>query len=291
MKRLGALRSRVVFGLALFGAAASGCRGCGKHDERRTSPWIAPTQCSSAADCAGSDPCVQPACVDERCSFQVAAKGTSCDDGNVCNGIATCDGQGRCSAGIPPVVDDGNACTIDTCDPVRGVEHQPIPVDDFDACTRDDCDPKTGVIRHDTLVVDDGDPCTVDSCDPKTGVQHRQPDSFYACGVTCRAGFHAISRTASRECGEPDGVRSFCVPDCGESFYSCDLACPAGFHAASVSVNAQCGTTSVPQRFCLKDSGDSFYTCDARCPKGYRQRSEMKSAQCGSAPMIGCARE
>lgn len=285
-------RVHLAVGVTVIAALLSGCRGCGRDKaHRRTLDRPAPSNCATAADCAISEPCVRPDCVQGRCLFEPVSKGTSCDDGNLCNGAEQCDGEGQCASGSAPIVDDGNACTIDSCDPARGVEHQPIPVDDFDACTRDDCDPKTGVIHHDTIQVDDGDACTVDSCDSRAGVQHKAPDPFYVCGVSCRQGFHAISRVESRECGEANGVRSYCVPDCGPSFYSCDLACPSGYHSSSLSVNAQCGTTSVPQVFCLKDGGESFYTCDARCPKGYGARSEMKGAQCGGRMVIACAKE
>ena len=55
------------------------------------------------------------------------ASGTSCADGDVCNGDETCNGTGTCVAGAPPVVNDGNACTADACDPETGVAHIPLP--------------------------------------------------------------------------------------------------------------------------------------------------------------------
>jgi len=51
------------------------------------------------------------------CSLEL--DGTSCSDGNVCNGVETCQG-GVCAPGIALDCDDGNQCTTDSCDPVVG---------------------------------------------------------------------------------------------------------------------------------------------------------------------------
>src|SRR5207245_7616004 len=45
-----------------------------------------------------------------------------CSDNNVCNGVETCS-SGACHARTPPVIDDGEPCTTDSCDPILGVSH------------------------------------------------------------------------------------------------------------------------------------------------------------------------
>jgi hypothetical protein len=55
-----------------------------------------------------------------------AALGTVCG-GNACVGLSTCDASATCQAGAPPKLTDGDACTIDSCDPATGVSHIPIP--------------------------------------------------------------------------------------------------------------------------------------------------------------------
>ena len=46
-------------------------------------------------------------------------------------------------------VDDGNACTVDACNPATGaVSHAPVEIDDLVACTVDVCDPVTGLVTH-----------------------------------------------------------------------------------------------------------------------------------------------
>jgi hypothetical protein len=74
--------------------------------------------CNGAEVCDGAGTC-QP-------GTNLGA-GASCADGNACNGDETCNGLGSCLAGPPPVVDDGNVCTADACDPNAGVSHVPLP--------------------------------------------------------------------------------------------------------------------------------------------------------------------
>jgi hypothetical protein len=49
----------------------------------------------------------------------------SCNDGNACNGGETCQ-RGVCTAGTPPNCDDGDPCTIDTCDAATGCQHAAV---------------------------------------------------------------------------------------------------------------------------------------------------------------------
>ncbi|HEU4582448.1 MAG TPA: RHS repeat-associated core domain-containing protein, partial [Polyangiaceae bacterium] len=66
-----------------------------------------------------------------------ALQPSDCSDGNACNGPEGCS-EAHCVPGTPPVVDDANACTADSCDPASGVQHEPLAAgtvcDDFFAC-------------------------------------------------------------------------------------------------------------------------------------------------------------
>jgi hypothetical protein len=53
--------------------------------------------------------------------------------------------------------------------------HTPVPCDDGDACTVDSCDPAVGTCTHSPASCDDGNACTVDSCDPVGGCRHQVP--------------------------------------------------------------------------------------------------------------------
>ena len=76
------------------------------------------------------NPCVVLTCLDGGIVPEYLT-GTSCDDGDICNGSEVCDGAGTCITTPNTAVqyDDGDAETIDICDPETGVvTHPPIGV-------------------------------------------------------------------------------------------------------------------------------------------------------------------
>src|SRR5690606_24026425 len=78
----------------------------------------------SAPDLDDENPCTADACDPSGgVTHTPVSAGISCDDGDLCNGESLCDDAGSCVAGSSPVIDDGNACTDDSCDPVAGVIH------------------------------------------------------------------------------------------------------------------------------------------------------------------------
>jgi hypothetical protein len=98
--------------------------------------------------------------------------GDECDDGNACT-VASCDlvlgcvftPIPGCDACTGVICNDGDDCTVDSCDPVTGTcVFTPIP-GCFDPCAGVDCD--------------DANACTVDSCDPATGCVNE--DISYTC--------------------------------------------------------------------------------------------------------------
>src|SRR6478736_3880494 len=92
--------------------------------------------CSSTGQCtAGAvptiddgNPCTADACDPvQGVTHAPVAAGLSCADSTVCNGDERCDALGSCITGAALVVDDGDVCTTDSCDPVAGVSHVAIP--------------------------------------------------------------------------------------------------------------------------------------------------------------------
>lgn len=105
------------------------------------------TSCSDSDVCNGAEVCdgnatcvagVAPAigdgnpCTADACdpvlgvAHPPVAAGTPCPDGSACNGDETCDATASCVPGAPPLLDDSDPCTVDTCDAVAGVVHTPI---------------------------------------------------------------------------------------------------------------------------------------------------------------------
>lgn len=244
---------RLALTLLVALAALSGCDGCSKKPERKTERERRSDEptCVENADCDDGKPCTRDECAAGECVRAPLPAGESCDDGDVCNGVSTCDDSGRCKTGPAPSFDDGNPCTEDACDPVRGPTHVAVAVDDQDVCTNDACNSQTGEVTHEPVSIDDGDDCTFDSCDPKSGPRHQRSEAFHTCEAACGAGFHVASRAASPRCGARDALETFCVPDCGKSFHSCDANCPDRYEKRGESLNPRCGTTASKQVFCV----------------------------------------
>ncbi len=92
--------------------------------------------CSLPYDC-NSGFCVDSLCCDSTCDgpcmtcrpggkCQAVPDGTSCSDNLLCNGDEVCK-TGTCTPGVPLDCDDGNPCTLDSCDQSHGCIHTPLP--------------------------------------------------------------------------------------------------------------------------------------------------------------------
>jgi len=90
----------------------------------RNAPLPSGSSCADGNACNGDELCDGAGACQPGTPLDA---GASCTDGNACNGDETCDGIGSCLAGTPPTVHDDNACTADTCDPASGVSHAPLP--------------------------------------------------------------------------------------------------------------------------------------------------------------------
>lgn len=161
----------------------------------------------SAVDCDDGNICTVDTCDPETgCDNDGTGVAIGCNDNNACTTSDVCQGdaagtcQGTDTSGVD--CDDGNVCTVDTCDPVTGCDNDgtgvtigcddnnacttndvcqgdaagtcegtdtsAVDCDDGNVCTVDTCDPESGCI-HVSLECDDGDPCTDDTCDPEIG--------------------------------------------------------------------------------------------------------------------------
>src|SRR5262245_26428036 len=158
---------------------------------------------SNPVSCDDGNPCTTDSCdPGSGCIHNPVINGIACGDGNVCNGIETCQ-SGSCALGTPPNCDDGNVCTIDACDALSGCTHQQTPgccatdadCSDNSACTINErCRNQT--CSSDPLPCNDGNPCTSDDCDPATGCRFTPVPNGQACGAldfcagleTCQAG-------------------------------------------------------------------------------------------------------
>jgi hypothetical protein len=145
------LASSLLLGLAAILAGSAGCtkdpavaptppRDLGSADMPATDMPSVPT-CTSSAQCDDGEACTIDGCgasgrceyttIDAMCAAdEVCVVGMGCirrgggacttdpecDDGNFCNGAERCAGR-VCVSGGPESCDDGNACTVDSCNP------------------------------------------------------------------------------------------------------------------------------------------------------------------------------
>ena len=177
----------------LFGGAAcvvapacdpdAGCPSADAIDWAASSASCATqNQCATSSTCDPSDPGADPVtgCVT-----------TYKPSGALCSLDAPCVQEAECQAveggGIECVVvvecDDGDACTIDSCEDAACVA-TPMDCADDNPCTTESCDEGACSAAADPTVCDDDNPCTVDSCDPDAA-QTCSHDSISGCDAVC----------------------------------------------------------------------------------------------------------
>jgi hypothetical protein len=154
-------------------------------------------------NCDDANACTTDSCDPELgCRHQSVEDGRSCSDGNVCNGAETCAG-GACTAGTPLACDDGNPCTIDGCDRLRGCisgfEGTGTPCNDGSRCTQTDiCDGAGACVGTNPVVCRALGPCRdVGACNPDTGTCSDPPARD---GTPCDNGSTCVTETLSDSC-------------------------------------------------------------------------------------------
>jgi len=256
--------------LAFAGVMASGC-----PDDTTTTPSItadANTDATSQGDGSSADTNPQAdADADGGCG-----EGDPCNDGDPCTDNDVCT-AGVC-AGTAKVCDDGNACTVDSCDPGTGqCTNEPaadgVACDDGDACTNGDAC-TTGACAGTAIECDDGEACTTDSCDPSTGqcvndgeaLTGTPCDDGVACTETdtCGAG-SCIGETIDCADGDP------CTVDgCDDATGACNndaaaaegLACDDGVPCTIDDACDAAGGCAGTQNPCDDDNGCTIDGCD-----------------------------
>lgn len=170
--------------------------------------------CTSNGECAGQPKACRADASDctgicnpsnGQCEESDVANGTTCFNGNACDGSDTCQAGACTPSGVVPNCNDHNPCTTDSCVIATGCANvlkagclacgsgEDAGADDdagvvYAAC--DDGNKCNGVEScgaDDTcqagaaLPCDDGDPCTADGCSPAIGCEHDEIASCMAC--------------------------------------------------------------------------------------------------------------
>ena len=180
----------LTFKLSGLCSNADGCSGkatCGAGGLSKCDAPAATAELCDAKDndCDGTTDEADEACDDaNECSTDTCQGGVKCGhlpveaactaDGDVCTADACV--SGVCKAGGPKDCDDGNGCTVDTCDAKTGdCKNAPMADGatcvDASACTVDDAC-TAGACKGKPRDCNDANPCTGDGCEPQSGCVH-----------------------------------------------------------------------------------------------------------------------
>jgi len=158
----------------------------------------------------------------------IAGTPLACNDGDACNGTETCNATTGCVAGTPPTCDDGNVCNgTETCSSATGcVPGTPLSCDDGNACNgAETCNAATGCAVGTPLDCNDGDACNgLESCLPASGCQAGIPldcsDGDPCTTDSCSAGqcLHSGSCPPTGNIAlDSASIRTACVGSAGDS--------------------------------------------------------------------------
>jgi len=232
---------------------------------------------SCTLDCSGLDDQCNVGVCDPgsgACVAQPANGGAACDDGQFCTVGETC-GAGTCGGGAPRDCDDGDDCSVDSCDDTAGACLHPdapdgtlcaasggclvggtctaglcnasipapsgTPCDDADACTSADVCDAAGSCAGAAVTCDDTNACTADSCAPASGCVFTPVPN----GTTCD---DALFCTVGDQCTA--GACGGAARDCSASADQCSSAACDEATNACVAVPLPGGTPCDDGLFC-----------------------------------------
>lgn len=164
-------------------------------------------------DMPGLNDCMLSVCVPETgfCDVSQSPDGLKCDDKNACTGEDTCY-EGICK-GLPLYCDDGNVCTLDSCDPNKGcvfLYNNEAACNDGNDCTDED-------FCSDGICIGVPDPSCVCQSDDDC---LESEDGNYCNGVLICVGFKCVvdqdSIVQCDKSGDTGCLVTYCVPETGD---------------------------------------------------------------------------
>jgi regulation of enolase protein 1 (concanavalin A-like superfamily) len=170
----------------------------------------------AAKTCDDGEPCTDDSC-DVTGGCVSVPNSITCTDGDACTTGDFCH-VGFCAPGTPTSCDDGEGCTIDSCNTVTGCAHLPSSAacDDGNACTSGDACSLGVCASGSAISCNDNNVCTDDSCDPTSGCGHVANTAKCDDGNKCTTG----EACANKTCG--GGVSTSCDDGKGCTTDFCD---------------------------------------------------------------------
>ena len=239
---------------------------------------------AKVTDCADKEPCTDDACAPKTGCVHLPNNAT-CTDGEACLVGETCIG-GACSKPLKGLdCEDGNGCTDDSCDKLKGCQHiaNTKACSDGDVCTTGEvckdsaCDAKSSKPTE----CSDQNACTVDSCGAVKGCSY----ALVADGASCPdqpSGACLAGTCKPTSCGL--GLGAVAIDDGGQKVFACEAigpvwgkrpTSPAGVYTFGQAVggqkvvkDAQTGLEWDPSASTEKAWKDAVAHCDGRVYAG-----------------------
>ncbi len=222
--------------------------------------------------CADGNPCTTDQCETNFGCTHTTANGAVCDDGDACTSGDVCDGT-ICFGAALTDCNDGNPCTMDSCNATTGCSHTPYlgACDDASVCTtKDSC--KTGACTGLSIPCEDGALCTADGCDPVAGCVFLPISSTCTDGNPCTVSDNcylgSCQGAAPLVCDDGDPcTNDSCAPSSGcQTTAATGPACDDGSACTSADacVAGKCagaGIACTDSNPCTSDSCDPHIGC------------------------------
>ncbi len=213
-------------------------------------------QAGTQPSCNDNNPCTVDDCDPATgCTHKPTEAGSACDDGNLCNGIGSCDGGGKCVIKPSQTCDDSNPCTDDICVPDKGCTavNNALGCNDGDPCTTADKCSAGSCVGGAAVKCDDGRACTADTCTKGVGCTNAPVMDNTPCddGSGCSTG----DRCVAGECKPTGGT--ICPDD----------ANPCTAATCDPNQGSVCGVKNDDAAKCQIDKCHAFTQCAAGvCP-------------------------
>jgi hypothetical protein len=210
----------------------------------------------TGTNCDDGNPCTDDKCEDAETGCFFEPNANPCDDGNVCTTADTC-AAGICSGVGVLDCSDGNPCTDDLCDPVKGCNYKNnvLPCDDGSFCTTADTCAGGQCAGGPAPDCNDGNACTKDACDPEKGCVYSAFEGACEDGSKCTVGDKCVDSSCA---GGP-------ALDCDDGNPCTDDSCVANLGCVHVYNTSPC------------DDGNACTTADT-CGGG----------KCVGGPALSC---
>ncbi len=230
-----------------------------------------PDAASEVGEDAAADVADVQADTGDPCGCGSACDNVPCDDGNACTTGDVC--LNAVCSGITELCQDGNPCTVDTCETDVGCVFTPDTgsvCSDGDPCTGPDaCD--NGTCGGKPVSCDDANACTTDACVSGSGCTHANATGSCGSGGVCYQGGCCTPNCSGKACGsdgcggscgscpsggacQPDGT---CIIPCGSVS---DVGCCTG------NTLSYCGSSQLMSLVCTTNCGwdatNGYYNCD-----------------------------